>query len=429
MTVAAARLKWLFGPTTGGAWGGEPEDGEVVLPCIRGTDFDYARLLIDLSRAPLRGFTRREVKQRGAVAGDLIIEKSGGGETQPVGRAVLHDLDGTVMPTNFAARLRPCPDVDSRFACYLLASLYADGRTRACINQTTGIQNLDLEAFLSTRVQPPSLSQQKAIADYLDAEAARIDALITRKRQMVELLNRRRMTVMTDGVRGTFTSDRTEQSDLVWLDERGRSWQEVKLTLVARLGSGHTPSRDHPEWWVDCTVPWITTGEVAQMRSDRIEFITETREMISKVGIANSSAEIHPAGTVVLCRTASAGYSAIMEKDMATSQDFATWTCGPKLNPRFLLLCLRAMRQDLLGRLAMGSTHKTIYMPDIESLRIPLPRTEEQGRIVTEVWDRLHRIDIAIDSLDRQIDLLAEHRQALIAAAVTGELDIPGLAA
>ena len=61
-----------------------------------------------------------------------------------------------------------------------------------------------------------------------------------------------------------------------------------------------------------------------------------------------------------------------MGSDMATSQDFVTWTCGPLLEPRFLLLCLRAMRRDLLERLAQGSTHKTIYMPDIESIRVPL---------------------------------------------------------
>ena len=85
------------------------------------------------------------------------------------------------------------------------------------------------------------------------------------------------------------------------------------------------------------------------MRSDNIEYVLETREKISEVGMANSSATLHAAGTVVLCRTASAGYSAIMGADMATSQDFATWTCGPLLRPRFLLLCLRAMRKDLLA--------------------------------------------------------------------------------
>src|SRR5207245_1658114 len=96
----------------------------------------------------------------------------------------------------------------------------------------------------------------------------------------------------------------------------------------------------------------------------------------------------------------------------------------PLLRPRFLLLCLRVMRQDLLGRLAMGSTHQTIYMPDIEALRIPLPNPKEQDRIVDEVWSRLRRIDDTADALTQQIDLLTEHRQALITAAVTGELEI-----
>jgi type I restriction enzyme S subunit len=151
--------------------------------------------------------------------------------------------------------------------------------------------------------------------------------------------------------------------------------------------------------------------------------------MVSELGIANSSAELHPAGTVVLSRTASAGYSAIMATDMATSQDYVTWTCGPRLRPRFLLLCLRAMRQDLLGRLAMGSTHKTIYVPDIQSIRVPLPPLDEQDEIVDWTWQRLHRIDAASDAISRQIELLAEHRQSLITDAVTGKLDIPEVSA
>jgi type I restriction enzyme M protein len=223
----------------------------------------------------------------------------------------------------------------------------------------------------------------------------------------------RRSAISKAGVSGLLSELETESSNLPWLARRPLGWREVKLSLVAKLGSGHTPSRDHPEWWVDCTIPWITTGEVAQMRSDRIEYITETREKISLLGIANSAAEIHPAGTVVLCRTASAGYSAIMGEDMATSQDFATWTCGPLLRPRFLLLCLRAMRNDLLGRLAMGSTHKTIYMPDIESLRVPLPSVDEQDQIVEAFWQQLNEIDAATDALEHLDRLLREYREAV----------------
>ncbi len=118
-----------------------------------------------------------------------------------------------------------------------------------------------------------------------------------------------------------------------------------------------------------------------------------------------------------------------MGMNMATSQDFVTWTCGPLLNPRYLLLCLRAMRHGLLGRLAQGSTHQTIYMPDIESIRVPLPSLEEQQAIVEAVWQSLHKIDETIDLLNRQIRLLLEHRQALITAAVTGRIKAPGAVA
>jgi type I restriction enzyme S subunit len=272
----------------------------------------------------------------------------------------------------------------------------------------------------------PRLELQLRVAAFLDAETARLDALVERRQAMVELLNERRVVVMLNGVRGLFTSMRARvESSVPWLNTHPDDWRDVKLTLVARLGSGHTPSRAHPEWWADATVPWVTTGEVIQMRSDRLEFIEKTREKISELGLANSAAVVHPAGTVVLCRTAaSAGYSAIMGTDMATSQDFATWTCGPLLRPRFLLLCLRAMRSDLLGRLAMGSTHKTIYMPDLEAVRIPLPPVGEQDEIIEEVQRRLWSIDRVIETLTGQIALLKERRQALITAAVTGELDV-----
>ncbi len=315
-------------------------------------------------------------------------------------------------------------EANLRWLYYALSTLGLD-----LLSEDVGVPGLSREKAYGLRLPLPPRHAQHAIADYLDAETARIDALIEKKRRMVQLLEEVRISVMTAGVNGTLTSPSTEESDLPWLDRQGEGWRTAKLNLVARLGTGHTPSRDHDEWWTNCTVPWITTGEVAQMRSDRIEFIEDTREKISHSGIANSSAVIHPAGSVVLCRTASAGYSAIMAVEMATSQDFAVWTCGPQLRPRFLLLCLRVMRQDLLGRLAMGSTHKTIYMPDIESLRIPLPSVVEQSKAVEEVWSRLRNVDQLILHLEAEIGLVIERRHALVTAAVKGELDIPGAAA
>jgi type I restriction enzyme S subunit len=368
--------------------------------------------------------SREDAEGRELQDGDLLFSRSG-----TLGRCLLYD--GPPRAATFAAylvRFRVMEGYDPRYIAYCAQGKFFSETIRTEATQST-IANFNAEKFAGLLLPWHSAADQRAIADFLDAETARVDVLIEKKQRMVGLLAERRMSMMTEGVAGLLTETSTRPSSLPWLPQVGVAWREVRLSLVARQGTGHTPGRDHPEWWVDCTIPWITTGEVAQVRSDRVEYISETREMISELGAANSSAEIHPAGTVVLCRTASAGYSAIMGTDMATSQDFATWTCGPLLKPRFLLLCLRAMRQDLLGRLAMGSTHKTIYMPDIEGLRIPLPPVETQDRIVHEVWSRLQTSDAIIEALSAQIDLLIERRQALITTAVTGELEVPGVAA
>ncbi len=72
----------------------------------------------------------------------------------------------------------------------------------------------------------------------------------------------------------------------------------------------------------------------------------------------------------------------------------------------------------------MGSTHKTIYMPDIESIKIPLPPVEEQDAIVKTVYSNLRPLNAASVKLGGQINFIQERRQALITAAVTGQLDI-----
>ena len=194
-------------------------------------------------------------------------------------------------------------------------------------------------------------------------------------------------------------------------------WETVPIRYVARLGSGHTPSRQRPEYWEDCKVPWVTLADVGQLRDGTVNVISKTAELISPLGLANSSAVRHPAGTVILSRTASVGFSAILGADMATSQDFATWTCGAKLDNRYLLHALRAMVPDL-RRLAMGSTHKTIYMPDIAGLRIPLPPLDEQRQIADILDAETARIDELLRLRALQRDLLKERRALLLESKV-----------
>lgn len=190
-------------------------------------------------------------------------------------------------------------------------------------------------------------------------------------------------------------------------------WATPPIRRVSQLGTGHTPSRQHPEYWTDCTVPWITLADVWQLRDGTQRVISETQELISAEGLANSAAVLHPMGSVILSRTASVGFSAIMGTSMATSQDFAVWTCGPNLVPEFLLYVLRAMEPDL-RRLVAGSTHKTIYMPDIESLRTPLPLVDQQRRIADFLDDQVGTMDALAASIRARTSLVEMRSMAVL---------------
>jgi type I restriction enzyme S subunit len=197
--------------------------------------------------------------------------------------------------------------------------------------------------------------------------------------------------------------------------------KRVQIRKVARLGTGHTPSRSVEAYWdpAECTIPWLTLADVWQLRDGSVSVVHETKEKISPLGLANSAAVRHPAGTVAFSRTASVGFSCILGVDMATSQDFVTWTCGPKLDPRYLLWVLRAERDDILRR-TQGSTHKTIYMPDLEQLTIPLPTLDEQRRIVGYLDAETAQIDGVIERRRKMLALLERRSVSLAAETISG---------
>ena len=213
-----------------------------------------------------------------------------------------------------------------------------------------------------------------------------------------------------------------KDSGVEWLGEVPTHWKVMPIRYAAKLESGHTPSRNHPEYWDDCIVPWFTLADVWQIRQAQRTVIFETKEKVSELGLSNSAARRLPKGTVMLSRTASVGYSAIMGVEMATTQDFANWVCGDQLKPEFLLHALRSMHSEF-NRLMMGSTHNTIYMPDIQALRFALPPTEEQVVITAFINRETTQIDALVAEQERLIELLKEKRQAVISHAVTKGLN------
>ena len=272
----------------------------------------------------------------------------------------------------------------------------------------------------------PSIEEQTQVTTFLDRETAKIDALIAEQQRLTELLQEKRQAVISHAVTKGLNPDAPmKDSGVEWLGEVPEHWTVIPLRLAARIESGHTPSRSREDYWIDeeCIFPWFTLGDVWQIRDGKKEYVYETQEKISQAGLDNSAARLLPANTVILSRTASVGFSGILGTSMATTQDFVNWICGPRLMPEFLLYVFRGMGKEF-ERLKYGSTHNTIYMPDILQFRVPLPDLDEQLRIIEHLRDSMGKLDSSLDDLVKSQELLKERRLALISAVVTGQIDV-----
>ena len=197
-------------------------------------------------------------------------------------------------------------------------------------------------------------------------------------------------------------------------------WDWVPLSRVARQETGHTPSRRHPEYW-NGEIGWLG---IKDAREHHGTTIFDTLQHITPSGLANSASRMLPAGTVCLSRTASIGYSVILGKEMATSQDFVSWICTDAILPKFLMYLFMAEGRSLrlFGR---GTTHSTIYFPELRAFHVCLPSPEEQAEVVKrcELYvSTVERLSVGIAS---QRSLLVQLEQCLLSMAFRGQLISP----
>lgn len=194
-------------------------------------------------------------------------------------------------------------------------------------------------------------------------------------------------------------------------------WRWRLLSEVARLESGHTPSRERPDWWGG-DIPWIALPDIRAL-DGRIAM--ETIEHTNEAGIANSSARVLPEGTVVLSRTASVGFVTIMGRPMATSQDFVNWVCGPEIDPHFLALLFHASRR-YIRELSSGAIHKTVYVPTVKEFRVCIPNLDDQRRIAGRLSDHLASVERTRSAAEEQRMAIDQLPAALLRRAFQGEL-------
>ncbi|MGW6526617.1 restriction endonuclease subunit S [Streptomyces venezuelae] len=333
-----------------------------------------------------------------------------------------HLPDGHAFATTEVTVLRPWPVLDKSYLGWHLQSESFLSGGAASMTGSGGLRRVPDMFALTYKIPLPSLATQRAIADYLGRETARIDTLIEEQQRLIEMLRERRFALRVGvALRGTDQAAEVESS-LPWANELPAHWRVVPLTSVARLESGHTPSRSREDWWQDCYIPWVSLHDVGMMRG--VKYLHDTAQRISDAGIANSSARLLPAGTVVLSRDATVGRTAIMGAPMATSQHFAAWVCGPELDPEYLWVLFEDAMQPFFDSFQNGSTIRTIGMGDLKAFRIPLPPLDEQCRIVEFLDEETSKIDMLIEEAARFVELSKERRSALITAAVTGQIDV-----
>lgn len=155
----------LLEDSVGGVWGGEPEQEEIDVGVVRSTNFD-ADGFLTLSEAAKRSITEKQLARRALKAGDILLEKSGGGPNQPVGRAVFVTDDApTTVCSNFVQLLRPRADVNPRWLFYLLWLSHAAGATLSFQAATTGIRNLRTNDYLGRVISLPDRVEQERVGE------------------------------------------------------------------------------------------------------------------------------------------------------------------------------------------------------------------------------------------------------------------------
>lgn len=278
--------------------------------------------------------------------------------------------------------------------------------------------------ILAFQVAVPPLAEQRAITEILNA----VDDTIRKTETYGEQLRAAKHQVMRELLTKGHPDFRTKMAKLKepWrigrvaptVEKIPKHWELVKLTDVARLESGHTPSRKHPEYWGGDT-PWLSLGDTSEMK--KLQVMT-TGESVTQAGLDNSSARLLPTDTVVLSRTAVRGLCSRLGKPMATSQDFVAFVCGDRVLPGYLVQLFRHMKREW-RRLEQGTspTNKTLYFSVFRRLKIALPSPEEQQAIadVGESFDQR-----LVDETAALVQL-REVKRGLAQALLTGRVRVP----
>ena len=359
--------------------------------------------MVNATELPKMYASLRERAVYEVLEGDLLVAEGG-----DVGRTVFtpHLAEGTIIQ-NSLHRLRPaCGDL--RYTQYALEAVYLSGWLDVLCNRAT-FAHLTSEKLRSLRVPNPNPVTQRVIADYLDAETARIDALIRKKRQMVVLLGETRSSRLHE----LLVSAEPESRTLLL--------GQVLDRIIDYRGA--TPLK------VDDGVPLLTASNIVDGHID----LTASRQFIpDRLYDAWMRRGLPRMGDLLLTTEAPLGEVALIE-DPSVALAQRIMLLRPRADiatPEYLLLYLRSARgRAELSSRASGSTVMGVRTDRLRQVPVQVPRLDVQANVVAAMTGVDQEVRHLSDLLTRQGVCLMDHRHALITAAVTGQLPIPGVAA
>lgn len=407
--------KYAFEPVIAGIWGNEDKNDENDVICYRAADFDYEHLKVNESAGVVRNIAPSELVVKTLHPGDILIEKSGGGEKTLVGRSVLFDSDKVAVCSNFVSVLRPKSGQSSRYWNYQLAALYSNRGTEPFIKQSTGIQNLDVKAYLSQHVPIRSFEEQERIADELDRELAEIDELIADQLRLLDLLQERLVSLTFDLATDASNPDRYETGHPFW-KTLPKGWTLQKLGWHFKIGNGSTPLSTNESYWSDDStqIPWFNSSTVNQ------DLAIRPARYVTELAVKDCHLPIVPKGSLLIGmigqgktrgKVTKTGIEATLSQNIA----YLSPMNNSQVKVDFTKLALEASYTELREiNSGNGTTKGSLSCENIQQFKIPIPPKGHQSEIIVLHTETYNEIQFLIAKLKKSRLLLNSKKFSII---------------
>ena len=311
----------------------------------------------------------------------------------------------------------------AKFIYYYLKSNLAFEVLRS--NAKSTVDSLRRPMLANFIVSLPSLEEQEKIVEFLDQKTTEIDAIIEKKKQQIQLLQQYRQCLITETVtRGLNPNVKMKDSGVDWIGQIPEHWNvsKIKYTTYVKGRIGwHGLKSDE---FID-EGPYLVTG--TDFKNGKVDW--ETCYHISEKRYKEAPEIQLRENDLLITKDGSIGKLAMVEgkpeKAILNSGIFVTRPLRNEYISKFLFWILSSdVFKKFIEYFSIGSTIKHLYQETFVNFSYPLPDLKEQEEIVRYLDEKTSKIDIAINSIQNQIEIIAQYRELLIYEAVTGKIDV-----